>query len=74
MGRPTKTTLDPGGSDCNFAAEKALTAVIQDAYVPGISTRAVDDLGKAMAGTGIAKSQVSQLCEEIDRLRSRLPG
>jgi transposase-like protein len=47
-------------------AEKALTAVIQEAYVHGVSTRAVDDLVKAMGGTGISKSQVSRLCEEID--------
>lgn len=47
-------------------AEKALTAVIQEAYVHGISTRAVDDLVKAMGGSGISKSQVSRLCEEID--------
>jgi putative transposase len=47
-------------------AEKALTAVIQEAYVHGISTRAVDDLVKAMGGSGVSKSQVSRLCEEID--------
>jgi putative transposase len=47
-------------------AEKALTAVIQEAYVHGISTRSVDDLVKAMGMTGISKSQVSRLCEEID--------
>jgi transposase-like protein len=47
-------------------AEKALTAVIQEAYVQGVSTRAVDDLVKAMGMTGISKSQVSRLCEEID--------
>ena len=47
-------------------AEKALTAVVQEAYVHGISTRSVDDLVKAMGGTGISKSQVSRLCEEID--------
>ena len=47
-------------------AEKALTAVIQEAYVQGISTRAVDDLVKAMGMTGISKSQVSRLCAEID--------
>jgi transposase-like protein len=47
-------------------AEKALTAVIQEAYVQGISTRAVDDLVKAMGMTGISKSQVSRLCGEID--------
>lgn len=47
-------------------AEKALVAVIQEAYVQGISTRSVDDLVKAMGMTGISKSQVSRLCEEID--------
>ncbi len=48
------------------AAEKALTAVIQEAYVQGLSTRSVDDLVKAMGMTGISKSQVSRLCAEID--------
>jgi putative transposase len=47
-------------------AERALTAVIQEAYVHGVSTRSVDDLIKAMGGTGVSKSQVSRLCEEID--------
>jgi putative transposase len=48
------------------ASEKALTAVIQEAYVHGVSTRSVDDLVKAMGMTGISKSQVSRLCSEID--------
>ncbi|RWK73201.1 IS256 family transposase [Mesorhizobium sp.] len=47
-------------------AEKALIAVIQEAYVQGISTRSVDDLVKAMGMSGVSKSQVSRLCEEID--------
>jgi putative transposase len=47
-------------------AEKALTAVVQEAYVQGISTRAVDDLVRAMGMEGISKSQVSRLCGEID--------
>jgi len=47
-------------------AEKALTAVIQEAYIQGISTRSVDDLVKAMGMAGISKSQVSRLCQEID--------
>jgi putative transposase len=47
-------------------AEKALTAVIQEAYIQGISTRSVDALVKAMGMSGISKSQVSRLCEEID--------
>ncbi len=48
------------------AAEKALTAVIQEAYIKGLSTRSVDDLVKAMGMTGISKSQVSRLCADID--------
>jgi putative transposase len=47
-------------------AEKALTAVIQEAYVQGVSTRSVDDLVQAMGMSGISKSQVSRLCGEID--------
>ncbi len=47
-------------------AEKALTAVVQEAYIQGISTRSVDDLVKAMGMSGISKSQVSRLCDEID--------
>ena len=47
-------------------AEKALTAVIQEAYIQGISTRSVDDLVKALGMSGVSKSQVSRLCEEID--------
>ncbi len=47
-------------------SEKALTAVVQEAYIQGISTRSVDDLVKAMGMSGISKSQVSRLCEEID--------
>jgi len=47
-------------------AEKALAAVIQEAYVQGVSTRSVDELVKAMGMTGISKSQVSRLCGEID--------
>jgi transposase-like protein len=47
-------------------AEKALVAVIQEAYVHGVSMRAVDDLVRAMGGSGVSKSQVSRLCAEID--------
>ena len=47
-------------------AEKALTAVIQEAYIQGISTRSVDELVKAMGMEGVSKSQVSRLCGEID--------
>jgi transposase-like protein len=47
-------------------AERALVAVIQEAWVAGVSTRRVDDLVQAMGLTGISKSQVSKLCKEID--------
>jgi putative transposase len=56
----------PGFLEPRRMAEKALTAVIQEAYVQGISTRSVDDLVKAMGASGVSKSQVSRLCEEID--------
>jgi len=61
-----KGSYFPGFLEPRRAAEKALTAVIQEAYVQGVSTRSVDDLVKAMGMTGISKSQVSRLCEEID--------
>lgn len=47
-------------------AEKALVAVIQEAYVHGVSTRSVDDLVRAMGLEGASRSQVSRLCAEID--------
>jgi len=56
----------PGFLEPRRMAEKALTAVIQEAYVHGVSTRSVDELVRAMGMTGISKSQVSRLCEEID--------
>jgi putative transposase len=56
----------PGFLEPRRMAEKALTAVIQEAYVQGISTRSVDDLVQAMGMSGISKSQVSRLCQEID--------
>jgi putative transposase len=56
----------PGFLEPRRMAEKALTAVIQEAYIQGISTRSVDNLVKALGMTGISKSQVSRLCEEID--------
>jgi transposase-like protein len=61
-----KGSYFPGFLEPRRAAEKALTAVIQEAYVQGVSTRSVDDLVKAMGMTGISRSQVSRLCAEID--------
>ena len=48
------------------SSEKALVAVIQEAWISGVSTRRVDDLVQAMGLSGISKSQVSKLCKEID--------
>jgi transposase-like protein len=61
-----KGSYFPGFLEPRHMAEKALTAVIQEAYIQGVSTRSVDDLVQAMGMSGISKSQVSRLCEEID--------
>ena len=61
-----KGSYFPGFLEPRRAAEKAMVAVIQEAYVQGVSTRSVDELVKAMGMTGISKSQVSRLCTEID--------
>jgi transposase-like protein len=61
-----KGSYFPGFLEPRRMGEKALTAVIQEAYIQGVSTRSVDDLVQAMGMTGISKSQVSRLCGEID--------
>lgn len=61
-----KGSYFPGFLEPRRVAEKALTGVIQEAYVQGISTRSVDALVQAMGMSGISKSQVSRLCSEID--------
>lgn len=43
-------------------AERALAAVVQEAYIHGVSTRTADDLAQALGMSGIFKSQVSRLC------------
>ena len=59
-------------------AERALVAVVQEAYIQGVSTRRVDDLVQTLGLTGISKSQVSVICGELDteveRFRSRPLG
>ena len=69
----SKGSYFPGFLEPRRMAEKALTAVIQEAYVQGISTRSVDELVKAIGMTGISKSQVSRLCAEIDERVRTLP-
>ncbi len=65
----------PSLLDPRKRAERALVAVIQEAYVHGVSTRKVDDLVQALGIEGISKSQVSRLCQELDaeveRFRNR---
>ena len=61
-----KGSYFPGFLEPRRSAEKALAAVIQEAYVHGVSTRSVDDLVQAMGCSGVSKSQVSRLCAEID--------
>jgi transposase-like protein len=61
-----KGSYFPGFLEPRRLAEKALTAVIQEAYVQGVSTRSVDELVQAMGMSGISKSQVSRLIVEID--------
>jgi transposase-like protein len=61
-----KGSYFPGFLEPRRMAERALTSVIQEAYIQGISTRSVDDLVKALGMDGISKSQVSRLCEELD--------
>jgi putative transposase len=56
----------PGFLEPRRTAEKALVAVVQEAYIQGVSTRSVDRLVQAMGMSGISKSQVSRLCSEID--------
>jgi transposase-like protein len=61
-----KGSYFPGFVEPRRMGEKALSAVIQEAYIQGVSTRSVDDLVQAMGMTGISKRQVSRLCGEID--------
>ncbi len=65
----------PALLDPRRRAERALVAVVQEAYIHGVSTRRVDDLVQALGIIGISKSEVSRLCErldaEVERFRTR---
>ena len=56
----------PGFLEARKMSEQALVAVIQEAWIGGVSTRRVDDLVQAMGLNGISKSTVSKLCKDID--------
>src|ERR687890_1275655 len=64
--RLRKGSYFPSFLEPRRTAEKALVAVVQEAYVHGVSTRAVDGLVKALGAGGMSKSQVSRLCADID--------
>jgi len=59
-------TYFPAFLEPRRTAEKALVAVVQEAYIQGVSTRSVDALVQSMGMTGISKSEVSRMCSEID--------
>ncbi len=61
-----KGSYFPGFLEPRRTTEQALVAVIQEAWIQGVSTRKVDDLVQAMGMSGISKSQVSELCKGID--------
>ncbi len=65
----------PSLLDPRKRAERALVAVVQEAYVQGISTRRVDNVVQALGLQGVSKSQVSRLCQDLDaeveRFRTR---
>ena len=56
----------PSFLEARKTSEQALVAVIQEAWISGVSTRKVDDLVQAMGLSGISKSTVSKLCKDID--------
>jgi transposase-like protein len=64
--RVRDSTFFPSLLEPRKRAERALVAVVQEAYVQGVSTRRVDDLVQALGMTGISKSQVSRLCQALD--------
>ncbi len=64
--RMRQGTYFPSFLDPRRRSERAMLAVIQEAYIDGVSTRKVDRLVKAMGIEGISKSQVSAICSELD--------
>src|SRR5687768_10538619 len=65
----------PSLLDPRRRAERALVAVVQEAYAQGVSTRRVDEPVKALGVAGISKRRVSRLCraldQEVERFRTR---
>ncbi|HQG71171.1 MAG TPA: IS256 family transposase, partial [Rhodoglobus sp.] len=64
-----KGTFFPSILEPRRRIDQALYAVVMEAYVNGVSTRAVDDLVAAMGSdTGISKSEVSRICAGLDEM------
>ncbi len=62
-----KGTFFPSILEPRRRVDQALYAVVMEAYVHGVSTRAVDDLVAAMGSdVGISKSEVSRICAGLD--------
>ena len=61
-----KGSYSPAYFEPRKTADRALVAVVREAWIQGVSTRRVDDLAPAMRMSGISKTQASKLCEEID--------
>ena len=56
----------PSLLDPRRRTERALLAVVQEAYVAGVSTRRVDDLVRALGIEGLSRSEVSRMCAPLD--------
>ncbi len=63
-----KGTYQPPFLEPRRRSERALIAVVQEAWIHGVSTRKVENLVQAMGMTGISKSEVSRLCGELDEM------
>ncbi len=65
-----KGTYFPSLLEPRRKGERALSAVLQEAYVLGVSTRKVDERVKALGIGGVSKSEVSRVCQELDEIVS----
>ena len=64
---PVSMSISPEILEPRRRIDQALYSVVMEAYVNGVSTRAVDDLGATMGvDTGISKSEVSRICTGLD--------
>jgi len=68
-----KGSYFPGFLEPRRTGERALVAVIQEAWIQGVSARKVDGLVQVMGMNGISKSQVSVLCKDIDLRVNSIP-